>query len=359
MLSTHRFVQHRARAIVALLAAMLAALAIAACGGDDKGGGGGGDDAATLLRQTFSDSHEVRSGRVDARLRLTVDDPTIRGPVDISVSGPFQSDGPNELPQFDMTVDIEAQGQTFEVGLVATDDKAFVEISGTAYEVPRDLLAELERGFRRAQKEGSDDDTSLAALGIDPLKWLKDPSVEGSEDVGGVETKHITAGVDVPALLDDIDKALAEVDRQGLADSTGQDVPDRIPADARKEIEEAVKSARFDVWTGADDHILRRLRVVVSVEDDDERDGPRALDLELTVELTGLNEPQRISAPGNVRPLQELLGQLQGLLGGALGGDMGGLGAGSSDQFEEYTRCIEDAQGDVSRAQECADLLTR
>lgn len=359
MLFTHRFVQHRARAIVALLAAAVVALALAACGGDDSGGGGGGGgDAASLLRQTFSGSHEIRSGKVNARLRVDVDDPSIRGPVDIAISGPFQSSGADELPQFDLTVDIKAEGQTFAAGLISTSDRAFVEVSGSAYEIPGDLLAELKDSWRRQRQDDSAERRSFAGLGIDPLKWLVDPKVEGTETVGGVETDHITAGIDVSALLDDFDKALAEVDRQGLADSTGQDVPDRIPADARKEIEEAIRDARFDVWSGTDDHTLRRLRLVVAVEPEDAKDGPRSLDLELTVELTELNEPQTIKAPSTTRPLQELLGQFQGLLGGALGGSSGGGGSGSSQQFDEYMRCIEERAGDVERQQECADLLT-
>ena len=89
---------------------------------------------------------------------------------------------------------------------------------------------------------------SLRSLGLDPMSWLQDPTVEGTETVGGVETDHISAQLDVDALLDDVDKLLARVSDQGLA-ATGQEVPDRIPADDRAQIEEAVKSATVDVWT--------------------------------------------------------------------------------------------------------------
>ena len=359
MLFTHRFVQHRVRAIVALLALALAAFALAACGDDGGGGGGGGGsaDAETLLRQTFTGSHEIRSGRADVQLKVVVDDPSFRGPVDIGISGPFQSAGSGEIPQFDMALDVDAQGQTFEAGLISTSDRAFVEMSGTAYEVPADLLDELKRGFERSQQDRSQQ-MSLESLGLDPLSWLVDPTVEGTETVGGVETEHISAGVDVSALLDDVDKVLAEIDEQGLAGATGQDVPDSIPADARSQIEEAVRTADFDVWTGAEDHTLRRLRVVLEIVPPEGDGGPRSLDLELTVELTDLNEPQTIEAPATTRPLDELLGQFQGLLGGALGGAAGGGGA-STEQLDEYTRCIQEAGSDVARAQACADLLTQ
>jgi hypothetical protein len=360
VLFTHRFVQHRARAIVALLALALVALTLAACGDDGGGGGGGGGsaDAETLLRQTFTGSHDIRSGRADVQLRVVVDDPSFRGPVDVGISGPFQSAGSDEIPQFDLSLDVDAQGQTFEAGLISTSDRIFVELSGTAYEVPGDLIQELKDSWRRSQEEGSDQQMSLESLGLDPLSWLVDPTVEGSETVGGVETEHISAGIDVDALLDDVETVLQKIDEQGLAGITGQDVPDSISADARRQIEEAVRTAEFDVWTGSEDHTLRRLRVVLEIVPP-EGDGPRSLDIELTVELTDLNEPQTIQAPASSRPLDELLGQFQGLLGGALGGAGGAGGGASSEQLDEYTRCIEQAGSDVARAQECADLLTQ
>jgi len=365
VLFTHRFVQHRLRAIVALLALAATALVLAACGDDGGGGGGGGGsaDAETLLRQTFTGSHEIRSGRADIQLRVVASgDPTIRGPIEVGISGPFQSAGTDALPQFDMALDVSAQGQSFDAGLTSTTDRLFVRFSGTSYEVPADLLNELKDGFRRSQQEGSSQ-MSLRGLGLDPMSWLQDPTVEGTETVGGVETEHISAQLDVPALLDDVDTLLAEIDRQGLAGATGQDIPSSLPADARRQIEESVKEAEIDVWTGSEDHTLRRLSVALSVEPPEGDSGPRSLELALTIELADLNAPQAIEAPATSRPLNELLGQFQGLLGGAFGG-AGGLGGSSgggasSEQLDEYTSCIEQAGSDVARAQACADLLTQ
>jgi hypothetical protein len=363
---THRFVQHRFRPFVALLALALAAFALAACGGDDAGGGGGGGgsaDAETLLRQTFTGSHEIRSGRADVQLEITAEgDPSIRGPIEVSLSGPFQSAGRDEIPEFDMALDVSAQGQTFDAGLTSTSDRLFVRFSGTSYEVPGDLLAMLKDSFRRSQQD-SGQALDLRSLGLDPIGWLEDPTVEGTETVGGAETEHISAQLDVPALLDDVDAILAAIDRQGLAGATGQDVPDSIPADARRQIEEAVKDGQVDVWTGSEDHTLRRLSLQLTVEPPEGDGGPRSLDLSLTIELADLNEPQTIEAPATSRPLDELLGQFQGLLGGAFGGAGAGGGAAgggaSTEQLDEYTRCIEQAGTDVARAQECADLLTQ
>jgi hypothetical protein len=366
VLFTHRFVQHRARAIVALLALAVTALALAACGGDSGGGGGGGGsaDAETLLRQTFTGSHDIRSGRADIRLRVVASgDPSIRGPIEVGISGPFQSAGTDEIPQFDLALDVSAQGQSFDAGLTSTSERLFVRFSGTSYEVPAELLDELKDGFRRAQQEGSSQRMSLDSLGLDPLSWLNDPTVEGTETVGGAETDHVSATLNVSALLDDVDTLLERVQDQGLAGPTGQEVPDSIPADTRRQIEEAVENATIDVWSGTEDHTLRRLSVALTIDPPEGDSGPRSLDLSLTIELADLNEPQTIEAPATSRPLDELLGQFQGLLGGALGGAAGGLGGPSgggtsSEQLDAYTRCIQEAGSDVARAQQCASLLT-
>ena len=261
-----------------------------------------------------------------------------------------------------MALDVNAQGQGFRAGLTSTSDQLFVNFGGTAYEVPAQLLDQLKDSYRRSQQEGSGSQMSLEGLGIDPIQWLQDPTVEGTETVGGVETDHISSQVDVNALLDDVDAILAKVKAQGLPGAAGEQIPDRIPADARSQIEEAVKTANVDVWSGQDDHTLRKLTLALDVEPPADSGGPRTLDLTLSIELSDLNQPQSISAPASSRPLNELLGQFQGLLGGALGGDaLGGSSSGgtSSQQLDDYSNCIQSAGSDVAAAQRCAELLTR
>jgi hypothetical protein len=365
VLFTHRFVQHRARAIVALLALAAAALVLAACGGSDSGGGDSGSsgDAATLLRQTFTGTHDIRSGKANVQLRVDVSgDPSIRGPIQVRLAGPFESAGTGQLPKFDIALGANAQGASFRAGLTSTSDQLFVTVGGTAYKVPAQLLDRLKASYRRArQQPGSGSQMSLKSLGLDPMSWLEDPTVEGNETVGGVQTDHISAKLNVSALLDDVDKLLARVSAQGLP--TGQQVPSRIPDKDRQQIEDAVKNATVDVWSGQDDHTLRRLDLALSVNI------PRkstSLDIALSIELSDLNQPQTIEAPATSRPLSELLGQLQGFLGGALGGGaLGGSGSGgsaggaSSQQLQDYSACIQRAGSNVAEAQKCADLLTQ
>jgi hypothetical protein len=363
VLLTHRFVQHRVRAIVALLALAALAFVLAACGGSDSGGGssgGGSGDAETLLRQTFTGTHKIRSGKANIDLRVDVSgDASIRGPITVNISGPFESVGTDQLPKFDLALDANAQGQGFKAGLTSTSDQLFVNFGGTSYEVPASVMARLKASYRRSQQQqGSSKRMDLRALGLDPLSWLQDPTVVGTESIGGVDTDHISAGVDVGALLDDLDSLLAR-GIPGLP--TGQRIPRHIPDSDRKQIEDAIKNAKVEVWSGQSDHTLRKATLALTV------DIPRSsttLDLLLSIELTDLNQPQTINAPTTTRPLSELLGQLQGFLGGAfggggLGGSSGSSGGASSQQLQAYSACVQRAGSNVQEAQKCADLLTQ
>jgi len=362
VLFTHRFVQHHARAIVALLALALAAIALAACGGSSSGGSG---DAQSLLRQTFSGSHQIKSGKANIQLRVAVTgDPSLQGPIEATIAGPFQSVGSGRLPKFDLSIDANAQGQGIKAGLTSTSDQLFVNFGGTSYAAPAQLVQRLEQSYARSQRQGSRQQrSSLKALGIDPLKWLQDATVVGTESVGGTQTDHISAKVNVSALLDDVDALLARVSSGGIPGvPAGARVPSRLPASARSQIEQAVKSATFDVWSGKSDHTLRKLTLALDVVPP--RGKVRSVMVNLSVELTDLNQPQSITAPASSRPLSELLGQFSGLLGGALGGSaLGGSGSSSggasSQQLNAYAKCVQRAGSNVTEAQKCASLLTR
>jgi hypothetical protein len=362
--SLHRVLQHRARAVVALVALALAAAVLAACGGG--GGGGSSEDAQTLLKQTFTGKHKLDSGKADLQLAIDAQggsSASLKGPIKLGVTGPFQSAGSGEVPKFDLALDISAQGQTLQAGLTSTSDQLYVNFAGTAYQAPASLVSQLKQSMAKAQqKSSSSGKLDIAGLGLDPMSWLSDPKVTGTEDAGGVEADHITAKLNVGALLDDLDKILAQIKKQGLGSVAGGSVPDRIPAGTRKQIEDAVKQATVDVWTGTDDKTLRKLALALTIEPKNPGSGPKSVAVDFSLELSNLNEPQSIKAPSSPRPLSELLTQLQGLLGGALPGLSGGSGGASgtgSAPIDRYTQCLKDAGSDVAKAQACAALLTK
>src|SRR3954471_9825360 len=81
-----------------VLLSCLFALLVAGCGSSD-------DSAESLLAKTFSPHQGVKSGRLNAQLDANVQGVQgLNGPVRLRLSGPFQSGGDGEMPQFDFTL---------------------------------------------------------------------------------------------------------------------------------------------------------------------------------------------------------------------------------------------------------------
>jgi hypothetical protein len=112
--------------------------------------------------------------------------------------------------------------------------------------------------------------------------------------------------VDVEAVLDDIDTALAAARVLGLHGA--EDLPERLTPAQRRRAARAVQAATVEIYTGKDDRILRRLHVDLQVAD--AKDGAKTVALDLS--LTGVNEGQNVSAPSDPRPFDELMSLLRG-----------------------------------------------
>jgi hypothetical protein len=357
----------------AVLLALIGALAavLAACGG-----GGSSDDPNKLLKETFSGGHKVKSGKLNVSVDISAQGvQNLSQPVKIALTGPFQSQSQNQLPKFDLNLTFSGGGQSFSAGAVSTGDKGFLKFQGQAYEVPANVFAQFRQGFEQARQRGQNKQggTTLKQLGLDPLSWLKDPKMEGEEDVGGTNTKHVSAQIDVPRFTQDLNVLLKNAKSFGAANA-GR-LPSSLTPQQQQQIQQAVKSASFDVWTGADDTTLRKLQIKLSVQS-----GGRSGDVGFTVEIDDLNQDQTINAPANAKPFSALTQQLGGLgLGGALGGGAAGGGAGgaaggagssgspgssgssggsgSAAKLQAYTQCLQAANGDAAKAQKCAELL--
>src|SRR5699024_1855615 len=95
-------------------------------------------------------------------------------------------------------------GTNQSVGLTSTGSAGYVTFQNQAYEVPADAYAEFKKSYERQQAQQPKSDTSLGALGIDPLKWIEDAKLEDDEQVGGVDTKHVSGSVDIPTFVNDL-----------------------------------------------------------------------------------------------------------------------------------------------------------
>jgi hypothetical protein len=356
--------------LLSLLAAL--ALAVAACGGSDEGGGeeaSADTDVNKLLTQTFTGSKKVESGNLDLKLQIEAkggDASQLQGPVRIALAGPFQAQGGGKLPKFKLDASLEGAGQSIKAGATSTGEKGYLSFQGTDYAVDDQVFQQFKAGYEEAQKKGSEQNQSFASLGMDPRKWLTDPKNEGEAKVGDDDTIKITGGVDVAKLLDDVNTALEKASSLGL-DSTGE-VPQKLTDEQRRQVLDAVKDPRVEIYTGKDDQILRRMVVNLGIEDSaSSTSGTVAFD----ISITDLNEDQDIAEPADAKPFRELLGQFGSLgIGGAGssgsgsgGADDGGAGADDSGgaaaggDIEAYSKCVTDAGDDLAKVRECSELL--
>jgi hypothetical protein len=353
----------RPAVLLSLLLILALGLVAGACGGGDSGEeASSSTDVNELLTKTFTGSKEVKSGILDLKMTIEAQggDAQLNGPVSIRLSGPFEAGEGGKLPKFDLEAAFEGGGQSLAAGATSTGDKGFLSFQGTDYAVDDQVFQQFKAGFEQAQQQGSQDKQTFASLGMDPRKWLTSPKNEGDAKVGDDDTIKITGGVDVAALLDDINNALEKASSLGLA-GAGQ-VPERITDAQKQQVTEAVKDPRVEIYTGKDDTILRRL--VVNLGIDDQQSGSTGT-VGFDVSIVDLNEDHDISEPSDAKPFSDLLGQLQGLglgrLGGAPGSDSGSgsaSGGGSAQDFEKFSKCIEEAGSDTAKARKCADLLS-
>jgi hypothetical protein len=356
----------RFRTICGLLAAGCAAVALTACGSS-----GGSSGASSLLRQTFSGKHTVNSGNINVSLSV---DPsgssTLKGPITLSFGGPFASLGTGKLPKSNFTVSYSALGRKGSLGILSTGTAGYVTVSGTSYQLPPATFRQLESSFSSltSPSGGGSGSGALGRLGIDPLHWLVNPTVVGNESVAGASTTHIRAGIDVAALLNDLNTFLGKAPSLGVS-GLGK-VPSGISPATRQKIAGELRQPHFDVWTGSDDKTLRKLAISlvlpVTGQFSSLLGGLSSARISLTMQYADLNQPQTIAAPSTVAPYSQFQAKLRGFLSalqGGLGGSLGSTGSSSSGSsssssaVSSYAQCLQKAGQDLSKAQQCASLL--
>ena len=351
---------------------LLPSVGLLACGDEDNSN----RSASELLTDTLGGGKSTKSGKLDLSLRLDLRGlRSLEGPVAIGIRGPFETEDPKKLPHFDFTLNLDAGGEGFSAGAVSTGENGFVRLQGRTYELGKAIYEQFRSSYEQAQKEAekeNEDDDTLSTLGIKPVGWLKGARREGEEKVGGADTIHLVAGVDVPRFLSDVSRLLDRARRLNLP---GRAEVAQLTAKQRRQIERSVRSARIDVWTGKSDTRMRRLAldIVLQVPQDARRDvgGLQGGRIRFGLTFADLNKGQEINAPKGARPFAELAEALQALGFGDITGAGGGSQSGGGTQTtppqqqpvapnapREYLDCLERAGADIAEIQKCAALLS-
>lgn len=331
--------------VFATAAALIAAsLALAACGG------GGGDKSEESSQAVLDEAtlQGIESGKID--LTLGVKAPGAEGGnLDVSISGPFQGEGKASLPQLDLNAQakgsINGKDVDFDGGIVLLPNSAYVNYEGVEYEVDPTTFSFVESTLKQAQSEAGAETGSAGITAcqeeagkLKVADFFEDGSNEGSAEVDGTATTKVSGDLDVSGAIDAaLEVAESQACRAQLA--AAGPLPSQGEIDkAKDEVNSSLKSAHVDVYVGNDD-IVRQISAELKIEPEGPGSGPKSLEIDLDLKLSGVNEEQKISAPANAKPLTrlflklgvnpiELLGLLQGEGGGkGLGGLLEGLGA--------------------------------
>ena len=167
----------------------------------------------------------------------------------------------------------------------------------------------------------------------------------------GTETIHIHGDADVEQMFSDLAR-----------------IAQRVPGDAAPtldqaqldQVRDAIQEASLDVYSGKDDRVLRRLSASLTIDPPESAGGSEvdSVNLDLSVTLSDVNDPQEISAPQDAQPISGLLSDLGisdlGPLGGP-GGSMAGVGGGGGPA-PGYLDCIQNATTS-DEIRECAAEL--
>jgi hypothetical protein len=288
-----------------ILSVLLIAVLVG-CGGDDSSSGdsGGGEkqgkansaEVKKLIRQTFGPNEKAKSGNISAVVDLTVKGaPRYREPVQVSLVGPFSNEAGQ--PETKLDVSLALRGGILGGDLYLKGDQAFIGLGSTAYEVPASIAGPLRKPL---QKDGNALDAIMGVFSINPDRWAKNPRIVGNERVAGIDTIHGTAEINTKNLFLDLATLAKRLTALRITEITG--LPREVDAQTRAALARSVKTATGDVYTGAEDKVLRRAKLNLLLE-------PSAKDRKLlkfssvkvaaNLDVTDVGSPQKISVPSN------------------------------------------------------------
>lgn len=359
--------------ILVLFATLAAITALfTACGGgdDDGDGSGGGGDPQQLIENASLKG--LKSGELEMSLQVKSEGKE-GGEVDVTLSGPFEEGASGELPQVDMTAEVEgsADGEdlNFDGGLTLLTDRAFIDYEGTAYEVDPTTFGFLKSAFEQAQQKGGKEDITAcqkAAEGIKFSQFADNLKDEGEADVEGTSTTKVSGDLTVSGAIDAIIELTEDPACSSQLEAAGP-LPLSELEEAKGELSKAIKEAHVDLYVGEDD-IVRKMAAELTIAPPDAAGEKIELDMEVT--LSGVNEEQTFSSPSDAKPVEELIqrlgvnplelleagssGGLGGLLDGLMDDSSAGDGSGGGDDAA-YAECLRGAQT-AAQIQKCANL---
>jgi hypothetical protein len=245
-------------------------VALAGCGG------GSNSSAEPALKETSRNLAKIESGILSLSVRMA---PEHGDEVGYSIEGPVQLAAEGELPLADVEYTQRANGQEETVRLVLTEAGGWVERDGSRIDLTQSQLDQLRASGSLLGQGGLED------LGFE--KWIADTELSDGPD----ETDKVTGELDVVAAMNGL-AGLSGLLAGGAA---------KVTESHREDVEDAVEDSSFELLTGKEDRLLRKLAIMFELDADvpeelrealgEERVGAR---FEFDLSLDEVNQPVQI-----------------------------------------------------------------
>jgi hypothetical protein len=228
---------------------------------------------ARALDQTFAGAG-ASSGRFEATAALALDSAPspAANPFTLEAAGAFQRGTPG-APAFELDATTSAVGQKQSFRLVSNGQRAALTTGGRSQPLPA----------------GS----GTTSFALSPRGWLTKPVDAGTAQVGGVETTHVSADVDVTKMFRDL---------QAAARPSSAAARTAIWDEAQS-LRDSVRNVKAQIYTGASDHVLRRVTVTGTVRGGGAASASTAAGrFVFDLRITDIGKAQSIEAPVRAAP---------------------------------------------------------
>ncbi len=293
----------RSRAKLAVVP-MLLVIALAGCGGDSasddrssdkKTGAANSPEVKKLLEETFGPNKNATSGKLSGTIDINVKGARrYREPVQVTLSGPFNQSGSSPA-EANLSVGLQLRGGAIGGELVLVDDRVLIGLGSSGYTIPPSIAGPIRRPLAKTSNGlGS----VLAVFGVAPRRWAKNPRIVGNARIAGEDTIHGSAEIDTKTFFLDVAKLAKVLTSLRITEIVG--IPTVIDRRARQALVRSVTKANGDVYTGADDKVLRQAGFDIALKPsakDRKILGFSSLTLKGQMNVTEVGTPQKIEAP--------------------------------------------------------------
>jgi hypothetical protein len=292
----------RPKAIFAVVPVLLLSVLVG-CGGDSKSDAGSSEKAGAanspevrkLIRQTFGPNKNATSGKISGTIDINVKGARrYREPIQVTVSGPFNQSGSSPA-EANLSVGLQLRGGAIGGELVLIDDRVLIGLGSSGYTIPPSIAGPLRAPLAKTSNGlGS----VLGVFSIRPHLWAKNPRIVGNERIAGEDTIHGSAEINTKRFFADIAQLTKILTSLRITEIVG--VPTVVDSKAQAALVRSVTSATGDVYTGADDKVLRQAGFDIKLKPSakDRRTlGFSSLTLKGQANVTEVGTPQKIESP--------------------------------------------------------------